>query len=77
MSDLQDLIATNAVKAYNQGFERGEASERERIVALLIGVAVDQDALLELSRTKEQTAVIKTVIATTYQLMALIRGEQK
>ncbi len=33
MSDLQDLIATNAVKAYNQGFERGEALERERISA--------------------------------------------
>lgn len=31
MSDLQDLIAKNAVMAYNQGFERGEASERERI----------------------------------------------
>lgn len=34
MSDLQDLIATNAVKAYNQGFERGEMSERERIIEL-------------------------------------------
>lgn len=31
MSDLQDLIATNAVRAYNEGFERGESSERERI----------------------------------------------
>lgn len=35
MSDLQDLIAKNAVIAYNQGFERGEASERERIIKLL------------------------------------------
>lgn len=34
MSDLQDLIAKNAVMAYNQGFERGETSERERIVEL-------------------------------------------
>lgn len=31
MSDLQDLIAKNAVIAYNQGFERGVASEQERI----------------------------------------------
>lgn len=36
MSDLQDLIAKNAVIAYNQGFERGEASERKRIIGLLI-----------------------------------------
>ncbi len=35
MSDLQDLIATNAVRAYNQGLERGVASERERIIELL------------------------------------------
>lgn len=36
MSDLQDLIARNAVMAYNQGFERGVASERERLTELLI-----------------------------------------
>lgn len=35
MSDLQDLIATNAVRAYNEGFERGVASEQERIVQIL------------------------------------------
>ena len=34
MSYLQDLIANNAVKAYNEGFERGEASERERIIKI-------------------------------------------
>ena len=31
MSDLQDLIHTNATKAFNQGVER----ERERIIKLL------------------------------------------
>ena len=35
MSDLQDLIATNAVRAYNEGFERGSVEERERIINLL------------------------------------------
>jgi hypothetical protein len=35
VSDLQDLIATNAVRAYNEGLERGVASERERIIELL------------------------------------------
>lgn len=43
MSDLQDLIATNAVKAYNQGFERGEASERERIIAMAKDLAHTDD----------------------------------
>ena len=55
----------------------GQAYERERIVSLLINVAVDQDALLELNPTKEQAAIIEAVIATTYQLMALIKGEQE
>ena len=35
MSDLNDLIATNAARAYNEGFERGVAAEQERIIALL------------------------------------------
>jgi hypothetical protein len=34
MSDLQDVIATNAIRAYNQGLERGEAFERDRIIKL-------------------------------------------
>lgn len=37
MSDLQDLIATNAVRAYNEGFERGATEERERIADILDG----------------------------------------
>jgi hypothetical protein len=56
--------------------QEGAQSERERIVSLLINVAVDQDALLELNPTNEQAATIETVIATTYQLIALIKGEQ-
>ena len=35
MNDLQDLIATNAIRAYNEGFERGVAAEQERIIAIL------------------------------------------
>jgi hypothetical protein len=35
MNDLQDLIATNAIRAYNEGFERGVAAEQERIIELL------------------------------------------
>ena len=42
MSDLQDLIATNAVRAYNQGVERGAAEERDRIIKLLEGYALQK-----------------------------------
>ena len=35
MSDLQDLIAKNAVMAYNQGFERGVTSEQKRVIQIL------------------------------------------
>jgi hypothetical protein len=35
MSDLQDVIATNAIRAYNEGFARGIVSERERVIELL------------------------------------------
>ena len=35
MSDLQDVIVANAIKAYNEGFSRGQMAERERIIALL------------------------------------------
>jgi len=34
MSDLQDVIATNAIRAYNEGLERGEAFERQSIIKL-------------------------------------------
>jgi hypothetical protein len=35
MSDLQDVIAANAIRAYNEGLDRGAAHERERIIELL------------------------------------------
>jgi len=35
MNDLQDLIATNAIRAYNEGFERGVAAEQERVIQIL------------------------------------------
>jgi hypothetical protein len=35
VSDLNDLIASNAVRAYNEGLQRGEAFERDRIIELL------------------------------------------
>ena len=43
MSDLQDLIATNAVRAYNEGFERGATEERERIISMAKNLAHTDD----------------------------------
>lgn len=77
MSDLQDLIATNAVRAYNEGFERGVASEQERIVELLNKVAIQQHKVIEFNPDRKDASGRETVIATTYQLIALIKGEQK
>jgi hypothetical protein len=73
MSNSESFTDPGSTSVFYQGVE----SERERIVCLLINVAVDQDALLELNPTKEQAAIIETVIATTYQLIELIKGEQK
>ena len=36
MSDLNDLIATNAINAFNNGVQTGIAQERKRIIELLI-----------------------------------------
>jgi hypothetical protein len=35
MSDLQELIAKNAVMSFNEGFDRGQQAEQERIIKLL------------------------------------------
>ncbi len=77
MSDLQDLIARNAVMAYNQGVERGATEERERIIELLNSVAAGQYKLLEFSPNRKDGQHREMAIATIYQMTALIRGEQK
>ena len=53
MSDLQDVIATNAIRAYNEGFARGLASEQERIVQILEDLHPDRAV------TKILVAIIK------------------
>lgn len=63
MSDLNDLIATNAVRAYNQGFERGVASEQERVLEVI------QEWRKEITRGN-RTKVVE-------YLIELIKGEQK
>lgn len=66
MSDLQDLIATNAVRAYNEGFERGVASEQERIIEVL-----------EDKEPNDITSEQNNFWAGYQVAIALIKGEQK
>ena len=35
MSDLQELIATSSINAFNSGYQLGGVHERERIIELL------------------------------------------
>jgi hypothetical protein len=73
MSDLQDLIHTNAHNAY----EIGVRTERERIIKLLDGVAAGQAKLAEFNPNRKDRQHRELAIATTYQLVALIKGEPK
>lgn len=76
MSDLQDLIARNAVMAYNQGVERGAAEERERIVSLLQQLANKLDALRPASY-KLVADKMDLRIVTINNVIKLIKEEQK
>lgn len=72
MSDLNDLIATNAVRAYNQGLERGTTSERERIVELLIA-----NNVLRLDALGSLVFINCDTLAVEYLPESLVKGEQK
>lgn len=45
MSDLQDVIARNAVHAFNSGILAGRRAERERVFRILDNLAMDDVAL--------------------------------
>jgi hypothetical protein len=63
MSDLQDVIATNAIRAYNEGFARGIASEQERIIEIIERCPrLDDDFM---------------ILCDARHLIELIKGEQK
>jgi hypothetical protein len=46
VSDLNDLIATNSINAFNQGVQTGVRQEQERIIRLLEIEAVRHEQLL-------------------------------
>jgi hypothetical protein len=35
MNDLQDAIVTTSIKAFNEGFARGVAAERDRLTEII------------------------------------------
>lgn len=70
---INDLIHTNAHNA----FEQGVKTERERIVKLLETLAVQQQKVLDFNARRKDASAREIVIATAYQLVELIKGEQK
>lgn len=80
MSDLQDLIARNAVMAYNQGVERGATEERERIIAIIR--EAQKEAMSKNGGYSKEVAEAfgqewPLLTGWKHRLIALIKGEQK
>ena len=70
MSDLNDLIARNAIMSFNEGLETGARQERERIIKLLEeNLAFDLDIGIFDPNSNCQLE--------PNHLIKLIKGEQK
>ncbi len=69
MSDLNELIASNAVRAYNEGLERGEAFERDRIIKILEENKMHYGCARDCPQPCDAPSFL--------EFIALIRGEQK
>ena len=69
MSDLQDIIVTSSVKAFNSGLAHGVIQERERIVQLLWRNSSHYGC--------DWTCIAECDSPTFVQLIELIKGEQK
>jgi hypothetical protein len=70
MSDLNDLIATNSINAFNQGVQTGARQEQERIIKLL------EDRLTGAQETKQANGQITAMrVPVDYdQLEAVIEA---
>ena len=62
---------------WGDGYRAGKKAEQERIIALLDEVAVQQRKVLDFNANRKDGHDRELVIATIYQLTALIRKEQK
>lgn len=67
MSDLQDIIVSSSVKAFNSGLAHGVIQERERIIALLDS--------LDISFTEYEGTCHGA--GDALDLIELIKGDQK
>ncbi len=67
--ELQQLIETSK--------EVGKLTERKRVMELLNKVAIGQQAVLDFNNNRKDKHDRELVVATVYQLIALIREEQK
>jgi len=72
MSDIQELIYRQGVLGYNAGVD----AEQNRIIRLLEQSAVEQHKVMELRPNRSDNKHREMAIATTYQLIALIRGNE-
>tara|TARA_R110000803_G_scaffold12165_5_gene35454 strand:+ start:1984 stop:2214 length:231 start_codon:yes stop_codon:yes gene_type:complete len=74
---INELIATSSVHAFNSGVASGRALEQERIIDLLEQIAIQQQKVLDFNSKRKDASGRETVIATTYQLIALVKGQQQ
>jgi hypothetical protein len=80
MSDLNDLIARNAVMAYNEGLERGASMEMDRIISLIESkrcecLELTGDSLMKLIREDERLAHARCEWAEFSWIIQVIKGE--
>ena len=69
MSDLQDIIVSSSVKAFNSGLAHGVIQERERIVKLLEDNASHYGCAYDCPQPCDAPAF--------HKFLALIKGELK
>ena len=74
---INELIATSSIHAFNSGVESGRALEQERIIQQLEQVAIGQQKVLDFNSKRKDASGRHIVVATTYQLIALIKGEEQ
>jgi hypothetical protein len=74
---INELIATSSVHAFNSGVQSGRQLEQERIVDLLEQIAVRQQKVLDFNAKRKDASARHIVVATTYQLISAIKGQEQ
>jgi hypothetical protein len=74
---INELIATSSLHAFNSGVLTGKDLEQKRIIEVLEQTAVQQQKVLDFNPQRKDASGRETVVATTYQLIALIKTNPK